>query len=298
MTATAAPTSAPFRFFDVRVARTRRLGPSMVRITFTGERLAELASGGRDQRFKLFLPQPHQSAPVFEDTGDGWYATWRAQDPAERPVMRSYTIREQRPHLGEFDVDFALHGADDPASAAGGPASRWALAARPGDRLTVLAPAVADNGGVDFRPPPGTDWILLTGDETALPAIAGNLAWLSPGTVAKVWIEIGHEDDRRALPSFADVEVTWLVREHAGPGRGEPVLDALRAADLPEGTPYAWIAGEAGTVKAVRRHLVRERGFDRRAVKFTGYWRRGATEEDLIAELTAAATAAAATGEE
>ncbi|MGV4924572.1 siderophore-interacting protein [Streptomyces sp. BHT-5-2] len=295
MTATAAPTSAPFRFFDVRVARTRRLGPSMVRITFTGERLAELASGGRDQRFKLFLPQPHQSAPVFEDTGDGWYATWRAQDPAERPVMRSYTIREQRPHLGEFDVDFALHGADDPASAAGGPASRWALAARPGDRLTVLAPAVADNGGVDFRPPPGTDWILLTGDETALPAIAGNLAWLSPGTVAKVWIEIGHEDDRRALPSFADVEVTWLVREHAGPGRGEPVLDALRAADLPEGTPYAWIAGEAGTVKAVRRHLVRERGFDRRAVKFTGYWRRGATEEDLIAELTAAA---AATGEE
>ncbi|MFI1202849.1 siderophore-interacting protein [Streptomyces sp. NPDC020883] len=298
MTATAAPTSAPFRFFDVRVARTRRLGPSMVRITFTGERLAELASGGRDQRFKLFLPQPHQSAPVFEDTGDGWYATWRAQDPAERPVMRSYTIREQRPHLGEFDVDFALHGADDPASAAGGPASRWALAARPGDRLTVLAPAVADNGGVDFRPPPGTDWILLTGDETALPAIAGNLAWLSPGTVAKVWIEIGHEDDRRALPSFADVEVTWLVREHAGPGRGEPVLDALRAAGLPEGTPYAWIAGEAGTVKAVRRHLVRERGFDRRAVKFTGYWRRGATEEDLIAELTAAATAAAATGEE
>ncbi|WP_369356216.1 siderophore-interacting protein [Streptomyces sp. cg2] len=298
MTATAAPTSAPFRFFDVRVARTRRLGPSMVRITFTGERLAELASGGRDQRFKLFLPQPHQSAPVFEDTGDGWYATWRAQDPAERPVMRSYTIREQRPHLGEFDVDFALHGADDPASAAGGPASRWALAARPGDRLTVLAPAVADNGGVDFRPPPGTDWILLTGDETALPAIAGNLAWLSPGTVAKVWIEIGHEDDRRALPSFADVEVTWLVREHAGPGRGEPVLDALRAADLPEGTPYAWIAGEAGTVKAVRRHLVRERGFDRRAVKFTGYWRRGATEEDLIAELTAAATAATATGEE
>ncbi|MFE7302037.1 MULTISPECIES: siderophore-interacting protein [unclassified Streptomyces] len=292
MTATAAPTTAPFRFFDVQVVRTRRLGPSMVRITFTGERLDELASGGRDQRFKLFLPQPHQTAPVFEDTGDGWYTAWRAQDPAERPVMRSYTIREQRPDPCEFDVDFALHGADDPAAPSGGPASRWAVRARPGDRLTVLAPAVEDNGGVDFRPPPGTDWILLTGDETALPAIAGILAWLSPGTVAKVWIEVGHEGDRQPLPTFADAEVDWLVRDPAAAGHGTPVLDALRAAGLPAGTPYAWIAGEAGSVKAVRRHLVGERGFDRRAVKFTGYWRRGATEEDLIAELTAAAAAA------
>ncbi|MFF4602154.1 siderophore-interacting protein [Streptomyces sp. NPDC001339] len=288
MTTTAAPATAPFRFFDVHVVRTRRLGPSMVRITFAGERLDELASGGRDQRFKLFLPQPHQDRPVFEDTGDGWYAAWRVQDPAERPVMRSYTIREQRPHTGEFDVDFALHGAGPGASVtAGGPASRWAAGARPGDRLTVLAPVVQDNGGVDFRPPAGTDWILLTGDETALPAIAGILSWLSPGTRAKVWLEVGHEDDRQPLPSFADADVTWLVPDHAAAAGGEPVLDALRAAELPEGTPYAWIAGEAGTIKAVRRHLVRERGFDRRAVKFTGYWRRGATEEDLIAELTA-----------
>ncbi|GGN52240.1 siderophore-interacting protein [Streptomyces kronopolitis] len=292
MTTTAAPATTPFRFFEVQVLRARRLGPSMVRVTFGGERLAELASGGRDQRFKLFLPQPHQDRPVFHDTGDGWYTTWRAQDPAERPVMRSYTIREQRHDPAEFDVDFALHGAEPGAfTSAGGPASRWAARARPGDRLTVLAPAVEDNGGVDFRPPAGTDWILLTGDTTALPAIAGILSWLSPGTRAKVWIEIAHEDDRQQLPSFADTDITWLVRDGAAAAPGGPVLDALRAADLPAGTPYAWVAGESGTVKAVRRHLVRERGIDRRAVTFTGYWRRGATEEDLIAELTAAAAA-------
>ncbi|WP_433855702.1 siderophore-interacting protein [Streptomyces kronopolitis] len=305
MTTTAAPATTPFRFFEVQVLRTRRLGPSMVRVTFGGDRLDELASGGRDQRFKLFLPQPHQDRPVFHDTGDGWYTTWRAQDPAERPVMRSYTIREQRHDPAEFDVDFALHGAEPAASpklstpfeqggaptTAGGPASRWAARARPGDRLTVLAPAVEDNGGVDFRPPTGTDWILLTGDTTALPAIAGILSWLSPGTRAKVWIEIAHEDDRQELPSFADTDVSWLVRDGATAAPGGPVLDALRAADLPGGTPYAWVAGEAGTVKAVRRHLVRERGIDRRAVTFTGYWRRGATEEDLLAELTAAAAA-------
>ncbi|MFD8549233.1 siderophore-interacting protein [Streptomyces sp. NPDC059649] len=293
MTTTAAPATAPFRFFDVHVVRSRRLGPSMVRITFGGERLDELASGGRDQRFKLFLPQPHQDRPVFDDLGDGWYTAWRAQDPAERAVMRSYTIREQRPDSGEFDVDFALHGAEPGASVAkGGPASRWAAAARPGDRLTVLAPAVEDNGGVDFRPPAGTDWILITGDETALPAIAGILSWLSPGTQAKVFLEIGHEDDRQPLPTFADADVTWLVRDAAGAAHHEPVLDALRTAELPAGTPYAWVAGESGTVKAVRRHLVRERGFDRRAVKFTGYWRRGSSEEELLAELTAGTAAA------
>ncbi|MGW3013756.1 siderophore-interacting protein [Streptomyces sp. NPDC001219] len=294
MTTTAAPATAPFRFFDVHVVRTRRLSPSVVRVTFGGERLAELASGGRDQRFKLFLPQPHQDRPVFEDTGDGWYTAWRAQDPDERPLMRSYTIREQRHEPREFDVDFALHGAGPEAGPlAGGPASRWAAHALPGDRLTVLAPAVEDNGGVDFRPPAGTDWILLTGDETALPAIAGILSWLSPGTHAQVYLEIAHEDDRQQLPSFADTHITWLVRDGAAAARREPVLDALRAAEFPEGTPYAWVAGEAGTVKAVRRHLVRERGIDRRAVKFTGYWRRGASEEELLAELTAGAAASA-----
>ncbi|MFI0264281.1 siderophore-interacting protein [Streptomyces sp. NPDC017056] len=293
MTTTAAPATTPFRFFDVYVVRTRRLGPSMVRITFGGERLGDLASGGRDQRFKLFLPQAHQSEPVFADQGENWYAAWRVQDPAERPLMRSYTIRAQRHDPVEVDVDFALHGADAPGAArTGGPASRWAASAVPGDRVSILGPAVEDNGGVDFRPPPGTDWILLTGDETALPAVAGILGWLSPGTQAKVFLEVAHADDRQELPTFADADITWLVRDEQPTDGSGTLLETVRAAGLPEGTPYAWIAGEAGCVKALRRHLVRERAFDRRAVKFTGYWRRGASEEDLLAEYVAGTAAA------
>ncbi|GAB3524084.1 siderophore-interacting protein [Arthrobacter monumenti] len=41
---------------------------------------------------------------------------------------------------------------------------------------------------------------------------------------------------------------------------------------------YAWIAGEAGTVKELRRYLVRDLGVDRRRVAFMGYWRRGKSE--------------------
>jgi iron complex transport system ATP-binding protein len=41
---------------------------------------------------------------------------------------------------------------------------------------------------------------------------------------------------------------------------------------------YAWIAGEAGVVKRLRRYLVREIGVDRRQVAFMGYWRLGKSE--------------------
>ena len=37
-------------------------------------------------------------------------------------------------------------------------------------------------------------------------------------------------------------------------------------------------AGEAAAVRAMRRHLVGERGIDRRAVAFMGYWRLGRAE--------------------
>ncbi|GAA0492712.1 siderophore-interacting protein [Streptomyces sp. NPDC046215] len=276
-------TDTPFRFFDVHVVRTERISPSLMRVTFGGDRLPEIVTGGRDQRFKLFLPHPGQEMPVLpENLGEDWFADWRAQDPSVRAFMRTYTVRDLRRDPAELDVDFALHGDPDGSGGHSGPASSWARAARPGDRLTLLAPVVEDNGGVDFQPPAGTDWALVTADETALPALAGILAWLPAGMPVKVWAEIGHADDVQDLPTAADAEITWLVR---GAAHEAPVLDSVRAAELPEGTPYAWIAGESGTVKALRRHLVGERGFDRRAVTFTGYWRRGASEEDLLAEL-------------
>ncbi|MEU3330141.1 siderophore-interacting protein [Streptomyces albus] len=288
-TARSAPSTVPFEFFDLHVVRTRRLGPTMLRVTLGGERLARFASGGRDQRVKLFLPQPGQTAPVVPtDAGENWFPAWRAMDPNIRGVMRSYTVRALRRGSAwgaadELDIDFALHGET-------GPASRWALRATPGDRVIVLGPVVEDNAGVDFRPPAGTDWVLLSGDETALPAIGAALEWLPAGMPVRVFAEVPHLADVQDLPTLADVRTTWLVREQArGTSRAARMVQAVRDAQLPAGTPYAWIAGEAGTVKTLRRHLVQERGFDRRAVTFTGYWRLGATEEQLVAEALATA---------
>ncbi|WP_431042630.1 siderophore-interacting protein [Streptomyces sp. P1-3] len=283
-----AAAALPFRFFDVHVVRTRLLGRSMIRITFGGPQLAEFVSGGRDQRFKLFLPHPHQDVPLVPtEAGEDWFPQYRAMDPDERGIMRSYTVRAQRRDPDEVDVDFALHGAGPAADEAGGPASRWAARAEPGDRAVLLGPVVADNGGVDFRPPADTEWVLITGDETALPAVAGIIEALPESTTARVWIEVPHAEDIQQLPTSATAEITWLVRDRATGRRDGLVLDAVRGTDLPEGTPYAWIAGESGTVRALRRHLVGDRGFDRKRVMFTGYWRRGATEEQLVEEAVA-----------
>ncbi len=43
---------------------------------------------------------------------------------------------------------------------------------------------------------------------------------------------------------------------------------------------FAWLAGESGVVRALRRHLINERGVDKRSIEFTGYWRLNMTQDD------------------
>jgi NADPH-dependent ferric siderophore reductase len=155
--------------------------------------------------------------------------------------------------------------------------------------VTILAPVTADNGGVDFNPPDDTDWVLLTADETALPAVAATLAWLPPGTPVRAFIEVAHPGDRVPLPTKADADITWLIR--TGPDRTTALLSAVSSAAFPPGVPYAWVAGESACVRALRRHLVSDRALDRARITFTGYWRQGTTEDDLLTEAVAAATA-------
>ncbi|MET7293502.1 siderophore-interacting protein [Streptomyces griseoloalbus] len=289
--------AAPFRFFSLQVVTTRRLGPSLVRVTFAGPDLRAFRSDGCDQSLSLFLPHPGQSEPVVPlERGDDWWQGWRELPDGVRAVMRSYTLRALRAdaegHTTEVDIDFVLHGIGPDTSPQAGPASRWAARAATGDRVLLLGPAVADNRAIRFRPPEDTDLILLWADETALPAAAAVLESLPAGTRARVWLEVPRPGDIQDLATAADTEITWFVRDGSGVGgpgagvthdQGTPMaLDSLRTAELPPAErPYVWIAGESGPVKQVRRHFVGERGIDCRRVTFVGYWRRGMTEEQL-----------------
>ncbi|MFF8934051.1 siderophore-interacting protein [Streptomyces paradoxus] len=278
--------AAPFRFFSLQVVRTRRLGPSLVRVTFGGPDLHAFHSDGHDQSLSLFLPHPGQPEPVVPlELGDGWWQGWRELPEDVRAVMRSYTLRGLRRDPDEIDIDFALHGIEPGGSVQAGPASRWAARATAGDRVLLLGPAVADNRAIRFRPPEDTDLVIVWGDETAVPAASAIVEALPAGTRARVWLEVPHAGDIQDLVTEADAEITWLVREERGTEGAPMALDALSAAQLPPAErPYVWIAGESGCVKELRRHFVRERGIDRRRVTFVGYWRRGVSEEQLRAE--------------
>jgi NADPH-dependent ferric siderophore reductase len=253
-------------YIEAKVTGVRRLTPHMSRVTFSAASLVDQAP---DQYLKVFFPQPGQAEPVLPAplSGDevmSWYRTYLSMPDDVRPPMRTYTVRALRPSARELDIDFVLHGDE-------GPASAWASRVSEGDRVAFLGP----HGLYDV--PEGTNWQLLIGDETAIPAIGAIVEALPSGTRALVYVEIGDREDRQVFETKGTVELHWVVR---GPGPvGAAVLEAVRKADLPGGTPYAWISGEANMVKLARRHLVRERGIDKRAICFTGYWRQGLSEE-------------------
>ncbi|GAB3508494.1 siderophore-interacting protein [Amycolatopsis cihanbeyliensis] len=272
MTSTAQNAGTALAYRAVRVTGVRRLTPHMARISFTGcdqEGLSALPPAAPDQYVKVFFPLPHQERPQLPpplvDDAMSWYRTYLAMPDEVRPPMRTYTIRAHRPAAREIDIDFVLH-------ADGGPAATWAASARPGDEVAVLGPH-----GL-YSVPEGAEWQLLIGDESALPAIGAILEALPEGAHARAFVEVAGPEEEQELPSAGSSGITWIHRD--GGAHGERLLAAVREAELPGGTPYAWIAGEAGLVKLARRHLVREREFDKRAITFTGYWRLGRTEED------------------
>ena len=248
----------------LEVAEVRRVTPKCVRITFTGPGLSGLL-GWPDQQLKLMFPPPGR--PVrLPDTSDGdvmrWYQAYLAIPAEDRPVMRSYTVRARHPERSAIDVDFVLHD----ASAADGPATAWARTAAPGDVLGRYGPSE-----VYARPLPPADTVLLAGDETAIPAVA---TLLSEVDNAVVFLEVPDAAEEQPLPG----EVHWVHRD--GAEHGTKLLEAVHGAKLPEGSVAAWLAGEAGAVRALRRHLVGERGFGKGDIEFTGYWRHRLTQDD------------------
>ncbi|MFK0104945.1 siderophore-interacting protein [Streptomyces sp. NPDC091217] len=267
--------AAPFRFFSLQVVRTRRLGPSLVRVTFAGDDLAHFHSHGRDQSLSLFIPAEGRTEPAVPiELGDSWWQAWRELPDDVRAVMRSYTLRALRRNPDEIDIDFALHGVEPGAACAAGPASRWASRAGAGDRVILLGPALADNRAIRFRPPQDADLVLIWGDQTAVPAATAILESLPATTRVRAWLEVPHAGDIQDVTTLADAEIEWVV--------GDTATEAVRGARLPSTErPYVWIAGESGRVRELRRHFVGERGIDRRRVTFVGYWRQGLTEEQL-----------------
>ncbi|MDX2234091.1 MAG: siderophore-interacting protein [Hyphomonadaceae bacterium] len=288
---------AGFRLFNVRVHRKAALSPSLIRITFFGDDVAHMRVGGPDQSIRILFPDPFGRAPDLP-AGPDWLDAWRALPAQGRPPQRLFTLRALRRRSCEFDVDF-----HSPAEL--GPASTWARTASRGEALQVVAPARSrerDCGGYEWRPPRAPERLLLMADQSALPALTAILETLAVRAApppTEVFIEGPEGADRLELPSWRQQRVKWMARN--GAPHGARLMESASCATLPPASAavsvpapevdvdrtvlweraarrdsgfYAWVAGEAGAVKEVRRVLV-ERGLDRCALTALGYWRRG-----------------------
>ena len=182
------------------------------------------------------------------------------------PRIRTYTIRSLDHAAGELTIDFVVHGS-------AGVAGPWAADARPGDEIVMLGP------GGSYSPADDVDAHVMIGDESVLPAIAVACERVKPDVPVHVFVEVDGPADEVALRSLGDLHVHWIHRESGG-----DLVAAVRAAPWPAGRVQAFVHGETTAVRALRPHVLGERGVPASLLSISGYWRRGAEAEVFQAE--------------
>jgi NADPH-dependent ferric siderophore reductase len=294
--------ATPYKIIDAVLRRKKALSPHLMRVTLAGPMVTEMATWAPDQRVKLFFPTVDGS-PARLAHGDGWYARYRSMPVAQRPAMRTYTIRHLRAEQGEVDIDFVLHGET-------GPASRWAIHAAVGEPIQIVAPdrqfSAQDAGGFEWKPPQQLKHLLLVADATALPAALGileELAALAVPPITQAFFEVDSVDDALPVPNWPGLSVEWLSRDRAtATGAGSLMVDAVCRAILPSSASkafeavelaevdvdedmlwetsesardgfYGWIAGETVAVMSLRKYLIKECGIAKGSLNLMGYWR-------------------------
>ncbi|MBS7811289.1 siderophore-interacting protein [Roseococcus pinisoli] len=221
------------------LATIEQLTPHMLRLGFVSPELHDFASAAPDDHVKLFFPT------------------------AEGSCMRDYTPRRFDPAAGTLVLDFALHEA--------GPATRWAMKAKPGDALEIGGPRGSAVVADDF------DWYLLIGDETALPAIGRRIEELRPGVPVTSFVLVPEAADAQHFSTAASWSGHWIARG-ASTEDGALLLAAIADFTLPPGDGFIWIAAEAQAARAVRHHVLETLGHPRAWVKTAGYWLRGVAD--------------------
>jgi NADPH-dependent ferric siderophore reductase len=163
---------------------------------------------------------------------------------------RYYTVRSCAE--GELVVDVVLHDV--------GLVTEWVVR----DDCVGSTVTITEAKG-SFDPPPDAQWLMLVGDLTALPAMARISETTSLPT--RIWAEVPD-----ALPGYLTEisDLTWL---EAPSGEHSRLAEVVEAIDWPTGDGYFWMAGESAQMRAIRKHLMRERRLPASAYDVMGYWR-------------------------
>ncbi|HEY0217065.1 MAG TPA: siderophore-interacting protein [Cellulomonas sp.] len=256
------------------VLRAAHLTPGMVRLTLGGPGLAGFApSAHADSYVKLvLLPGVGETASGADVLG-----TWTTPDgrvdleaaraalPADQqPRMRTYTVRGYDDLELTVTLDVLVHGT-------AGVAGPWAASAAPGDEVVIVGP------GGGYSPDPTADSHLLVGDASALPAIAVAVERLGDAALGTALVEVADRAEEQALRVPDGVSLRWVHADDRAPGAA--LVRAVLDLPWPEGRVHAFVHGEAGSVRELRRYLRVQRGLTTADLSISGYWRLGADDE-------------------
>jgi NADPH-dependent ferric siderophore reductase len=244
------------------VVRTETLTPTLVRVVLGGDGLADYEHVPfTDAYVNVALPPAGASYAAPFDPAE----VRERLDPEEWPLRRRYTVAAWDPGTRELTLDFVVHGDD-------GAAGPWARRAAPGDRLVLTGPSG------DYTPDHTADWHLMVGDESALPAIAASAAAVPAAVPLVVRVLCDGPEHEVPIETDAALDLRWLHRTGED-GDAGLLPGAVRELPFLRGRVHAFVHGEAGEIRDVRRHLLGERQVPREHVSVSAYWRRFMTDE-------------------
>ncbi len=230
---------------SVNVTHREQLTPNMVRMTIAGESLSDFPEGFEGGYIKLVFPAD------------------------EKPVVRSYTIRQHDVSAKSIVMDMVAHGDT-------GPAAAWANRVKPGDSVDIQGPGPCQQ--IDTT----ADWFLIAGDMSALPAISVNLEKLPATAKGYVVLEVISEADQLELDLPEGIDLRWVV--NPDPESVNSVLEDT-VMELPwlDGRLSAWVAGEFSASRALRQYFRHDRQVPKDGMYVSCYWKIGETDEGMKA---------------
>ncbi|WP_420548049.1 siderophore-interacting protein [Curvivirga sp.] len=243
----------PSNFRLVEIIEKKFVDPNMIRLTVKGPHMASYAENGL--HFQLLIPSNEKLTaiwPTKKTSGKIHYPV--ANDESEQGLYRRvYTIRHIRVEQNEFDFDVLRH--------AGGIASDWAENVSIGDKIGIMGPS-----GGHY---PEANWLMLAGDETALPAIARILENCPKDTKGEAIISLKDlEKWAIQLKKPDGINIKWL--DHS---KGS-MIDTVKTVNVPENqSAYFWFGGEFEVAADLRKYFKHDLKLSSKQYHSSAYWR-------------------------
>ncbi|WP_306349591.1 siderophore-interacting protein [Flavobacterium sp. '19STA2R22 D10 B1'] len=257
----------------LKVKEKKNITPNFIRIILTGE--AEDIEVYKDSPIgvnnKIYVPPVGATSIEFPEF-DFENGKWILPPKEVCPAIRTYTHRGIDLEKKELIIDFAAHGEE-------GPASTWAINAKPGDLLGVSMHTLPKELY------PEADWYLLVGDATAIPVLAVILETLPKTAKGVAIIEVHGKEDEQELFTKADIEFHWI--HNPNPQKGSNLAEITRRVKIPakETTSrFGYVAAEFSTIKGIRHYLRKELEWTKEELYAYSYWKAGVSEDGSVAD--------------